>query len=266
MDTALGTVDHHRGLSLRGEPAPRSRGVLAFRGKEDLELVRADQKLVVDELARRIRLGLEESRTRAVRAQQRLGALRKEATANVQHTIDELAREALAIKKEAEERLLDLRFEVTATAQAEEEALTKRMRRVEGSIRVLGARAEIRAAEYLADAGEFADAEDLLEDAVAKVREAKLRLADDDGQEGTFEPVIDALHDAIHAIRERALDHKRQIDSVLTASDSLLASLRAREVLIVLRVFAQTSIEEVSRNEDCYFAAGNACARDCVLT
>jgi hypothetical protein len=200
-------------------------------GREELELVRSKQKLVVDELARRVRRGLDESRARAQRSQQRLAELRMEAAENVQVSIDGLIREVAEIKKESEERLQDLKFEVTAGAQAAQEALAKRMRRVEGSIRVLGARAEIRAAERLADAGDFADAEDLLEDAVAKVREAKMRLSDDDGEEGKFDPVIDALHEAIHAIRERALDHKRQIDSVLSASDSLLASLRTREAL-----------------------------------
>jgi hypothetical protein len=200
-------------------------------GREDLELVRSKQKLVVDELARRVRRGLEESRARAIRSQQRLAELKKEAADNVLVAIDGLTREVAEIKKETEERLQDLKFEVTAGAQAAEEALAKRVRRVEGSVRVLGARAEIRAAEQLADAGGFAEAEDLLEDAVARVREAKMRLADDDGEERSFEPVIEALHEAIHAIRERALDHKRQIDSVLSASDSLLASLRTREAL-----------------------------------
>jgi hypothetical protein len=200
-------------------------------GRENLERVQSKQKLVVDELSRRVRRGLEESRGRSVRGQQRLAQLGQEAASNVHHAIDEVTREVAEIQKEAEERLQDLRFDVTAGAQAAEEALAKRMRRVEGSIRVLAARAEIRAAERLADSGAFVNAEDLLEDAVAKVREAKMRLADDDGEEGKFDPVIDALHEAIHAIREQALDHKRQIDSVLAASDSLLVSLRAREPL-----------------------------------
>jgi hypothetical protein len=201
-------------------------------GREELELLRAKQKLMVDELERRIHGGLEETRTRTLRAEQRLTDLKRDTTANVQQAIDALSRETAQITKETEERLQDLRFEVTVGAQAAEQALARRMRRVEGSLRILAARAEIGAAERLADAGELADAEDLLEDAVAKVREAKMRLADDDdGEERNFDSVISALHEAIVAVRERALDHKREIDSVLSASDSLLASLRAREAM-----------------------------------
>lgn len=198
-------------------------------GREDLEAVRAKQKLVADELGRSVRHALEESRTRGARAQQRLAELKREAQGGVLLAIDELSREIAAVNRETEELLQELRFEVTAGAQAGAEALARRIRRVDGSVRVLAARAEIRAAERLADSGDLIKAEDLLDDAVARVREAKMRLADDDGQERAFDPVINALHTAIHAIRERALDHKRQIGSVLSASDSLLTMLRTRE-------------------------------------
>jgi predicted transcriptional regulator len=201
-------------------------------GRDDLDVVRRKQQLVLDELSRRTRRGLEDSLARVTRAQQRLAELRTEAASNVHESMDGLSRELANIKRDTEVTLVKLKTEVTSGAQAAQESLGKRVRHIEGSIRILMARAEIRAAEELADAGRFVEAEDLLEDAVAKVREGRMRLADEGGEEPAFEPVIETLHEAIRSVRARAEDHKNQIDNVLSASDYLLASLRAREQAI----------------------------------
>jgi len=198
-------------------------------GQADIDSVRRKNQVVLDELSRRTRRGLEETLARVTRAQQRLAELREEAASSMHEPIDSLARQLSDIKRDAELALAKLKTEVTSGAQAAQEGLAKRVRHIEGSIRILMARAEIRAAERLADAGDFVEAEDLLEDAVAKVREGKMRLADEGGEEPAFEPVIETLHDAIRSVRARAVDHKNQIDNVLSASDYLLASLRSRE-------------------------------------
>lgn len=198
-------------------------------GRDDLELVRKKQQLVVDELARRTRRGLEESFARVQRAQNQLAQLRAEASAGVQDSIDALARELAEVRRELEIARERLKVEVTAGAQAAQEVLGKRVHHIEGTVRVLAARAEIRAAELLADKGRFFEAENMVEDAIAKVREAKMRLSEEEADEPAFGPVIEALHVALHSIRARAIDHKREMDTVLAASDSLLASLRAHE-------------------------------------
>jgi F0F1-type ATP synthase membrane subunit b/b' len=198
-------------------------------GRNDLEVIRRKQQLVHDELANRVRTALQESHARATRAQRRLAELRTEAAENVHASIDALSRELETIKHEIEDALAKLKTEASTGTQALEENLAKRVHHIEGSLRILAARAEIRAAERLADAGRFVAAEDLLEDAISKVREAKMQVSDEGADEPAFAPVVDALHDAIRSIRARAADHKRQIDCVLAASDSLLASLRARD-------------------------------------
>lgn len=198
-------------------------------GREDLETIRRKQQLLIEELARRTRRGLEDSLARLRRLEQRLGELHAETSIEVRDSVDALSRELAELKREAEIALERLKLEVSTGAHASQEVLAKRVHHVEGTLRVLGARAEIHAAELLADSGRFVEAEDLLEDAVVKVREAKLRLADEEADEPAFGPVLGALHDALRSIRARAEDHKRQLDTVLAASDSLLASLRAHE-------------------------------------
>lgn len=202
-------------------------------GRKDLEAIRRKQQLVNEELANRVRTALQESHARATRARHRLAELRKEAAENVHESIDALSRELETIEHEIEEALAKLKTEASSGAQSLQERLAKRVHHIEGSLRLLTARAEIRAAERLADAGKFVEAEDRLEDAVSKVREIKMQIADEGAEEPAFGPLVDALHDAIRSIRARAADHKRQIDSVLAASDSLLASLRARDHIAV---------------------------------
>ena len=198
-------------------------------GRDDMETLRRKQQLLVEELARRTRRGLEDSLARARRLDQRLEELRAGAAAELRDSIDSLSSELAALKREAEIALERLKVEVTAGAHTSQEILAKRVHHIEGTLRVVAARAEIDAAELLADAARFDDAEDMLEDAVAKVREAQLRLSGEEADEPAFGPVIDALHDALRSVRARADDRKRQLDTVLAASDSLLASLRAHE-------------------------------------
>jgi hypothetical protein len=197
-------------------------------GQGDVDAVRDGHEVMIDELRRATRRRFEECLARVTRADRRLAALRIDAAAVVHDAIDAVARELGEMKHDAEIALADLDAGVTRGAPAAQEALAKRVLYIEGSIRVLTARAEIRAAERLADRGKFAPAEDMLEDAIAKVREARLRL-DDETAQPAFGPVIETLHQAIRSVRTRAADHSRQIDSALSASDSLLASLRSHE-------------------------------------
>jgi F0F1-type ATP synthase membrane subunit b/b' len=197
--------------------------------RSELHALRSSQQVVVDELRRAIRKGIDDSLARVARADGRLAELRIEAASIVHEAIDALARELEEIKHDGQVVLSELDADVTRGTQAPQETLARRIHYVEGSIRVLTARSEIRAAERLADRGKFAEAENLLEDAVAKVREAKMRLYDDGAPEPAFAPLLETLNEAIRSIRARAADHTRQIDSVLSASDLLLVSLRSHE-------------------------------------
>jgi hypothetical protein len=196
---------------------------------DEIEAVGARQRLVTDELSRRIRRGIEDSLARVSRASQRLAQLQRGPSMRLSKTIDELAAELANVRAGLQEVMRRVQGDVSEGAEATAEALARRIRHIESRIQVLMTRAEIRAAEDLADAGRFVAAEDLLEDAVARVRELSLRYADEPGEEPAFAPVIEALHGALHSLRERAADHKRRIDSVLSASDSLLAALASRE-------------------------------------
>jgi hypothetical protein len=194
-------------------------------GRRDLEVLQVKQRLMAEDLAKWMRKGFEDSLARIARAQKRLSELSTEASEQIREATRVLELELGEMKKEAELGLFHLKTEVSSGGHAAQEALAKRIRRTEGSIQVLVARSEIAAAEKLAAADEIVQAEDLLEDAVSKVREVRMRLSEEVGDDPAFEHVIETLHEALRSVRARAVDHKRRIDSVLEASDSLLASL-----------------------------------------
>jgi hypothetical protein len=193
--------------------------------RDDVAVIRMKQRLLAGEVSCWIRSGLDDSLVRVIRAQVRLAELGRSASAGLRESIDALGRQLAEMKQQAEEGLARLETGVSAGARATQEGLARRVRRLEGSIQVLAARDEIGAAERLADSHEFVRAEDLLEDAVARVREVRMRLADEVSDDAAFATVLEALQDAVRSIRARAEDHKRRIDTVLSASDSLLASL-----------------------------------------
>ncbi|MDB4996028.1 MAG: hypothetical protein JWM74_3460 [Myxococcaceae bacterium] len=194
-------------------------------GRRELEVLQVKQRLMAEDLAKWMRKGFEDSLARTARAQKRLAELSQGASQQLREANRVLELELGELKKEAELGLFHLKTEVSSGGHAAQEALAKRIRRIEGSIQVLVARAEIAAAERLAAANEIVQAEDLLEDAVSKVREVRMRLSEEVGDDPAFEHVIETLHDALRSVRARAVDHRRRIESVLEASDSLLASL-----------------------------------------
>lgn len=179
-----------------------------------------------EDLASRIRAGYDESLARIRRAQERLAEARKEVSAGVRDRIDALAGQLAHVRDDAEVALAKLRDGVASTASATEQALARRVRRIEARTHVMSARSEIERAQRLAAKGDFVCAEEALDEAVAKVRDARARFADDDA---LFTDVLSALREALRAVRVMAEDHKRQIDRVVAKSETLTANLEARD-------------------------------------
>lgn len=193
-----------------------------------LESLRMQQHMVVDQLARSLRERLEDSLVRVKRAQVRLADIAGRASEELHGLIEDLGRQLNQLRRESEEELAQLRTEVSSRALGVQDAISRRIRYVESNIEIIRVRSEIAAAEELADRGAYLDAQALLEDGVARIREVKMRLTDIIGDDPAFAPMIEALQEALHAIRARGADHRRQLETVLSASDSLLAWLEAR--------------------------------------
>lgn len=202
-------------------------GVAYWRsgGRRDIEAMHA-------ELRRRVRSGYEASLARIQRAEERLAALRASASVETTKAIEGVRAQLAESRAEIEARLGQLEHGLSVRADAAEQSLERKVLRLEGRAQLLLARTDAARAERLAAAGDFAGAHDSLEEAVARVREVRLRLTNPFEQDPAFQNVVDALLEAIRSVRAQAADHERRIERVLSASDSLVASLAAREETI----------------------------------
>ena len=197
--------------------------------KREAEALCARQQRFGDGLTRQIRASYEDSLSRLKRAERRVAALGTEFAHELKHNIDILNRELFTAQQQAEQALLRLESSDSSELDEVQDVLARRVRHLEARLQLLMSRCEMVRAERLAEKGRFAEAENLLEDSVAKVRELKLRFSDDIGDDVAFSKVISALHDAIRSVRGEAEDHPRQIERVVSASDRLLATLETRD-------------------------------------
>ncbi len=197
--------------------------------REEIDSFKSRQRAIAEDLRKRINSGYEDTLSRIKRGERRLADLRQEVSASMQEGIDAVSRQLAELKVEAEEGITRLKHDVSIGAQATQEAVGLRIRRLEGRIQILMVRAEMARAQRLADKRSFIDAEKLLEDAVAKVREVKARLSDDFEENPAFSEVITSLQNAIRSVRAEAEDSRHELDRVLSSSESLLSSLASRE-------------------------------------
>jgi chromosome segregation ATPase len=198
-------------------------------GARDIARLRAELTESANELRARIRTGYEESLARIDRARARLGEIPPHVATSLRASIDTLNQELSRLRQEAQEELERLKTSASSSARAAEQALAMRVRRLEGRVHLFIARAEKVRAEGLAKRGEFASAEDILEEAITRVREAQTELAGMGGEEPSFAHLVGALRQAVRSVRSRAETHKRELEEVIAESDGLLRSLEAED-------------------------------------
>jgi chromosome segregation ATPase len=199
----------------------------------ELAALRARQLVATEELSRRLRGGYEDTLTRIGRAGVRLDELRLDTSAGARASIDELRTQLAEARRDVEKGLQRLNSSVSIRAETTELALRRRVLRLEGRVQLLTARAEMVRAERLAAKRDFVHSHLLLESAVARVREVKMRLGEGFDEDPAFDAVILALQEAIRSVRAEAADHQQQIERILGADDSLIASLAAHEQSII---------------------------------
>jgi hypothetical protein len=194
---------------------------------------REDVRTLHEELSRKVASGYEDSLSRIQRGQERLAVLRTTVGDDVQQRIDMLQAELEDLGRRAEEDLQRSRERMSARTRSTQKTMQRRVRHLEGRIQILLARADMERAEARAARGDFPGAERLLEGAAGKVRDVRHQMSDPFEEDPAFVDVLAIQEEALASVRARAKDHKLQIDRMLAASDSLLATLTTREQRVV---------------------------------
>ncbi|MDB4967778.1 MAG: hypothetical protein JWN44_3467 [Myxococcales bacterium] len=198
-------------------------------GRGEVASLRQDLARHAEALKQRVRIGYEDSLARIRLAEERLARVREETSAEARQSIDALRAHLAQARSEIDASLTRLKGEVSTRTEAAEQAIRARILRMEGHVQLLSARAEMVRAERRAEKRDFIGAIELLEKAIARVNEVKLRLSDRFEDDPQFADVLGALHDAIRSVRAEAADHKRDLERAVLASDVLMRSVAAGE-------------------------------------
>jgi surfactin synthase thioesterase subunit len=116
-----------------------------------------------------------------------------------------------------------------STAQRIEEALARRVRRLEARGALLQAKAKAARAEAAAATNDFHRADELLADAADLFQTARETLGDDRVYELQLEAMKQDLRAATSAVRTRAQDTRSRIDRVLADTDRIVSALESDE-------------------------------------
>jgi chromosome segregation ATPase len=193
------------------------------------EIARLRSELVegADEMRARLRHGYDEALQRIDHMRSLLAEIPPQVAATVRGSIDTLNKELASVRRDVEDELQRLKTSVSASSQAARDAVATRVRRLEGRVHLLVARGEMARAESRAERGELGAAEDLLEDALMKVREVQTGLGPMFEDDPAFTHLLAALRQASRSVRSRAESRKREIEELIAESDNLLHTLEA---------------------------------------
>lgn len=197
--------------------------------EEQLKVLKAKQDELVDDLASTVRSTYERGQEGMARARQRLGELRKDAGEKLQQQIDRATRQIGDVERRIAEALRAAKEATIATARETQNGLMKRVHRLEARVSILAAQWEAGRALKWAEKAEFDRAEENLQEAVARIREAKATLADDDAYDSQLEAVNHSLREAILAARAKAEAFRSRVEKVVADSDALIATLENSE-------------------------------------
>jgi uncharacterized phage infection (PIP) family protein YhgE len=196
---------------------------------EQLKQLETKQKELVDDLTATTRAAYASLQESMKRAGERLVEIRKGAAESLQEQIDLASQQLERLQKKSADALAALKDTTIAVARETEEAIAKRVRRLEARVEILHAKLHINSALSRAEENDFDKAEEYLRDAVSMLKDARQKLEGDTAYDTNLDAVADSLKQAVAAVKSRAEDVRQKIEKVVTTSDTLVSALESDE-------------------------------------
>lgn len=191
--------------------------------RRDLEHMRTIQKQLTENAARSMSEAYQRSQARLTGIAEHLEHLKDEAGEGLESRLQAAGRELQALRDRVAQNAKAAKNSTLSAAYGAHQALARAIRRLEARTSLLSAKSKVQRAVRRAKHEEFELAERRLEEAMELVRAARETLGDDRGYDRELDKVKNALRGATSAIRAKAEDSKRQIEHVLSETDSLVA-------------------------------------------
>jgi chromosome segregation ATPase len=193
--------------------------------EEEIQQMRAKQRELMAYATDATRAAYRDLKARVRRAEERLTQFATGIEAGLRRQITRAIQEAEQLERALADALQTAEEAAAEAAHETQEALTRRVRRLEARIELLTAKAKAQRALKLASENDFLDAEEQLHEAVALIKEARTKLSDDSSHDNQFETTARSLRQAIEAVKTRAADFRARVEKVVSDSDTLLGAI-----------------------------------------
>jgi TolA-binding protein len=203
--------------------------VLRQEVAKEIEVIRTKQRELTDTVAASTRAAYEASQERIRRMAEQLAELRKDATESMKKQVDLATKQMEELEGRIADGIKAVKETTAEKARATEEALAKRVHRLEARVDALRAKREINLALAKAKQNDFDKADEYLQEAVALLKDARETLGNDYAYESELSDVSESLRQAVAAIKAHAADVQARIEKVVTRSDTLLSALESDE-------------------------------------
>jgi cellobiose-specific phosphotransferase system component IIA len=197
--------------------------------KRDLELLRAKQEELTESLLLVVEQAYDASRQTLRQTAEGLHHLKDEAVEGLEQPLERAQQQLQGLERRLEETAKVARDTPVAAAQKAERSLRVRVYRLEARGSLLYAKASGVLAIRWANNGDFARAEQRLDQATALLALARETLRADHAYDEQFEVVKRSLAEATSAVRAKGQDVRQRIDQVLADADKIVGTLEADE-------------------------------------
>jgi hypothetical protein len=197
--------------------------------QRELEMLRAKQQQLAESVSQAIETAYALSREHLATARENLRKLRHEAVEGLEKQTQAAQEQLETLAARLEQGAKSAVSQTVAVAQSAEHAVTKRVRRLEARVTILQAKSRATRAAHLAKKRDFANADDLLREAVFEFDRARQILGDDHAYAELIGALKHSLHEAAGAIRAQVEVAFHKAELALRDADRLISRLEVDE-------------------------------------
>lgn len=169
------------------------------------------------------------SRERLRATQAELNTLKQGLATKLTTQVERAQEQLDALSARLEAAALEAKDATAVAAEQSQQAIARRVRRLQARVTLLSAQTEaMRAVDFARDR-DFAQAERRLEEATELLQRAREKLGEDAAYDVGLMTAKRSLREATNATRNHAADAREQLDQVLSDTNKLVESLQSAE-------------------------------------
>lgn len=198
-------------------------------GREDIDRLRHETGALLVNQRKVVASAFEHSRERLRATQAELNTLKQGLATKLATQVERAQEQLDALSARLEAAALEAKDATAVAAEQSQQAIARRVRRLQARVTLLSAQTEaMRAVDFARDR-DFAQAERRLEEATELLQRAREKLGEDAAYDVGLMTAKRSLREATNAIRNHAADAREQLDQVLSDTNKLVESLQSAE-------------------------------------